>query len=90
MRLLTPTRLFVAGLALLAVVLALLVLPSNEYIFLPDPAHPVAPLVTVQGGHDPKRGSVYYVDVIVRKATWLERLFPGIRNGADLYPAGAG
>lgn len=89
MKLLTPTRLFVAGLALLAVVLALLVLPSNEYIFLPDPAHPVAPLVTVQGGHNPKRGSVYYVDVIVRKATWLERLFPGIRSGADLYPASA-
>jgi PDZ domain-containing protein len=88
-RLLTPARLFVAGLALLAVVLALLVIPSNEYIFLPDPAHPVAPLVTVPGGHDPTRGGVYYVDVIVRKATLLERLFPGIHNGADLYPANA-
>ena len=29
--------------------LALLVVPSNEYIFLPDRAHPVAPLVTVAG-----------------------------------------
>jgi PDZ domain-containing protein len=88
-KLFTPARLFVAGLALLAVVLGLLVVPSNEYIFLPDPAHPVAPLVTVPGGHDPTRGGVYYVDVIVRKATWFERLFPGIHNGADLYPANA-
>jgi PDZ domain-containing protein len=79
----------IAGGALLVVVLALLVLPSNDYIFLPDPAHPVAPLVTIQGGHDPKHGGVYFVDVVVRKATLLERLFPGIHNGADLYPASA-
>jgi PDZ domain-containing protein len=83
---LTPARLLVAGLALLAVVLALLILPSSDYIFLPDPAHPVAPLVTVKGGHDPTRGGVYYVDVVVRKATLLERLFGGLHNGADLYP----
>ncbi len=89
MKIFTPARLFIAGLLLLVAVLALLVLPSNEYIFLPDRAHPVAPLVTVPGGHDPKVGGVYYVDVIVRKATWLERLFPGIHNGADLYPASA-
>ena len=61
--------------------------PSNEYIFLPDRAHPVAPLVTVQGGHDPTQGGVYFVDVIVRKATILERLFGGLHEGADLYPA---
>ena len=39
-----------------AVALALYVVPSNEYIFLPDRAHPVAPLVTVPGGHDPAKG----------------------------------
>jgi PDZ domain-containing protein len=88
-KLFTPARLFIAGLALLVAVLALLILPSNEYVFLPDVAHPVAPLVTVPGGHNPTRGGVYYVDVIVRKATWFERLFPGIHNGADLYPASA-
>jgi Lon-like protease len=88
-KLFTPARLVIAGLALLAVVFALLVLPSTEYIFLPDRAHPVAPLVTVPGGHDPTHGGVYFVDVIVRKATWFERLFPGIHNGADLYPASA-
>jgi PDZ domain-containing protein len=88
-KLVTPARLLIAGLALLVVVLGLLVLPSNEYIFLPDPAHPVAPLVIVPGGHDPTKGGVYFVDVIVRKATWFERLFPEIHNGADLYPASA-
>jgi Lon-like protease len=88
-RIFTPGKLLVAGLALVAVVLALLILPSSEYVFLPDPAHPVAPYVTVPGGHDPTRGGVYYVDVVVRKATLLERLFGGLHEGADLYPATA-
>jgi PDZ domain-containing protein len=64
--------------------------PSNEYIFLPDVAHPVAPLVTVQGERPHKgRGGIYFVDVLVRKATILERLFPSIRDGATLVPAKA-
>jgi Lon-like protease len=88
-RIVTPARLLILGLALLAVVLALVVLPSSQYIFLPDKAHPVGPLVTVPGGHNPKQGGVYFVDVIVRKATLLERLFGGLHNGADLYPASA-
>jgi PDZ domain-containing protein len=78
----------IAGLLLLVVVVALWVLPSNEYILLPDHAHPVAPLVQVAGGHAPTDGGgIYYVDVFERKATLLERLFPGLRTGADLYPA---
>jgi len=88
-RLFTPGKLLIVGLALLAVVLALVVLPSSQYIFLPDRAHPVSPLVTVPGGHDPKTGGVYFVDVVVRKATLLERLFGGLHHGADLYPASA-
>jgi len=89
MRLVTPGRLLALGAVLLAVAFALYVIPSNEYIFLPDKAHPVAPLVTVQGGHDPVHGGVYFVDVIVRKATILEKLFGGLHKGADLYPASA-
>jgi len=88
-RLVTAGRLIVLGLVALAVVLALVVVPSNEYIFLPDRAHPVAPLVSIPGGHDPTKGGVYFVDVIVRKATLLERLFGGLHHGADLYPASA-
>ena len=87
MSVLRPGRLLTAGLVLLAVVLGLWILPSNEYLFLPDRAHPVAPLVTVQGGHDPRgAGGIYFVDVIVRKASLLERLFGGLHDGADLRP----
>ncbi len=86
-RIFTSGRLIALGLVLLAVVLGAWIIPSNDYIFLPDPAHPVAPLVTVPGGHEPKTGGIYYVDVIVRKAKLLERLFGGLHEGADLYPA---
>ncbi len=85
----TAGRLLLLGLVLFAVAVALYVFPSNEYIFLPDKAHPVAPLVTVHGGHDPVHGGVYFVDVVVRKATVLEKLFGGLHEGADLLPASA-
>ena len=88
-KLITPGRLLALGLVLLAVVLALALVPSKEYIFLPDRAHAVTPLLTVPGGHPPKDGNVYFVDVVVRKATLLERLFGGLHSGADLYPASA-
>jgi len=90
-RRLTPSRLAGLGLFLLAVVvLALWILPSDSYIFLPDRAHPVAPLVTIPGRKPPHdSGGIYFVDVFVRKATWLERLFPGLRKGATVVPAAA-
>jgi PDZ domain-containing protein len=91
-RRLSPARLGGLGLFLLAVVvLALWVLPSDSYIFLPDRAHPVAPLVKIDGrkpAHD-DNGGIYFVDVFVRKASWLERLFPSIRDGATIVPASA-
>jgi PDZ domain-containing protein len=74
---------------LLVVVLALWIFPSDEYIFLPDKAHPVSPLVTVAGGKTPTDGGgIYFVDVIVRKATYLEKIFGGIHEGADLHNPG--
>ena len=89
MRRLTPARLAAAGLLLLAVVaLILWIAPSDSYIFLPDRAHPVAPLVSVPGGKPPRDGGgIYFVDVFVRKASWLERLFPGLREGATVVPS---
>jgi PDZ domain-containing protein len=90
LRLVTPGRLLVLGLVLVAAALALWVLPARDYIFLPDRAHPVAPLVSVAGGHDPRNGGgIYFVDVIIRKASLLEELFGGLENGASLYPASA-
>jgi len=88
-RALTPLRLagVLAGLILAAAIVLYLV-PSNDYILLPDTAHPVAPLVTVQGGHDPKGpGGLLFVDVFERRASMFESLFPWIHKGATLVPA---
>lgn len=84
-----PGALLLAGLTLLLVVGVLWIWPSDRYIFLPDVAHPVDPLVTLPAADraKPERGGIYFVDVIVRKASLLERLFPGLRDGADLVPA---
>lgn len=89
MRHITPGRLVVLGLVLFAVAVGLYVAPSNQYIFLPDRAHPVAPLVTFAGARDPAKGGVYFVDVVVRKASILEKLFGGLHEGAQLVPAAA-
>lgn len=88
-RLLSPARIAgaLAGLVVAALVVLYLV-PSNDYIFLPDAAHPVAPLVRVQGGNEANGpGSIYFVDVFERRATLLEKFFPWIRSGATLIPA---
>lgn len=79
----------VGALVIVGTVALLTIVPSGSYIFLPDPAHPVAPLVEVQGGHDPKGpGGIYFVDVFVRKASLLEKVFPSVRpDGARVHPA---
>jgi Lon-like protease len=90
-RRLTPARLATAGVILIVIVAAVLwVTPSGSYIFLPDKAHPVEPLVTVEGGKAQKDGGgIFFVDVFVRKATLLERLFPSLHDGSTLVPASA-
>jgi PDZ domain-containing protein len=88
-RALTPVRIAgtLAGLVVVAAVVLYRV-PSNDYLLLPDGAHPVAPLVRVQGGHDPRgAGGIFFVDVFERRANMLESLFPFIRSGATLVPA---
>jgi PDZ domain-containing protein len=74
---------------LLATALILFAIPSGQYILLPDVAHPVAPLVQVEGARSPKSGTLYFVDVIERRASELEALFPWIRSHASLEPAGS-
>jgi Lon-like protease len=96
-RLLTPWR-AVGAIALLALI-ALLVLYSvpsgafpgtkGQYILLPGGAHPVAPLVQVQGARPSKSGTLYFVDVFERRASTLEALFPSLHSHATLVPAGA-
>jgi PDZ domain-containing protein len=85
----TPLR--VAGTLVGLVVAAAVVLylvPSNDYLLLPDTAHPVAPLVEVKGGKDPTgSGGIYFVDVFERRASMFESLFPWIHDGSTLVPA---
>jgi PDZ domain-containing protein len=88
-RRITPLRVVGVLVFLLAVTLgALWIAPSDDYILLPDPAHPVAPLVKVKGGHEPTGdGGLYFVDVFERRASELESLFPWLHDGASLVPA---
>jgi Lon-like protease len=88
-RLLSPAKLAAGAVFLL--VLAALVLyavPSHNYLLLPDKAHPVGPLVSVQGEHqDRNAGGIYFVDVFERRASMFESLFPWIHSGSTLVPA---
>lgn len=85
-----PRWLALSGAALLAVVVLLAAtLPADDYLYVPNRAHPVATNVAVEGRKDPGGpGGIYYVDVTVRKVRWLERLLPFLRpDGASLVPA---
>jgi Lon-like protease len=86
-RSLTPVRVAAAGLVLAAIVAALFLLPSDSYLLLPDKARAVEPLVEVEGER-PMRdgGGIYFVAVDVRKASLIERAFPGIHEGSTLVP----
>jgi PDZ domain-containing protein len=89
-RIFSPTGLVALGAVLVVAFAILWIVPSQEYIFLPDKAHPVAPLVNLaHSARQPRGGGIYYVDVIVRKATLLERLFGGLHEGADLQKPSA-
>ena len=87
---LPPLRLAAIGLVLLAAVgVALWLTPSGDYLFLPVEARPVDPLITVASERErpPRRrdeGGIYYVSVLVRRASLLERLFPAIYDGSTL------
>jgi len=71
-----------------AVVAVLVFVPSDHYLFLPDRARPVDPLVQVPGeteGEDGP-GGIYMVDILVRRASLLERVYPGVEEGSTLVP----
>jgi PDZ domain-containing protein len=87
-----PRRLVLAGAALLVVVLfALWTTSSGDYLYVPNEAQPVADKIEVAGEHDPAdAGGIYFIDVRVRKARWLEQLLPFVRpDGATLVPGQA-
>jgi Lon-like protease len=89
LRLLTPLRLALAGLIILVAVIAILLSRgSDDYLEIPDEAHPLAGLVKVPGGQtQTDGGGIYYVDVLVKPASLLESLVPTFRpDGSDLIP----
>jgi PDZ domain-containing secreted protein len=87
-RRLTAGRIAGAGLLLLAlVVIVSLLVPADGYeLLVVDEAHPVAPLVRIQG-HEATRspGSIYFVDVEERRPQLIQRLVPWVRpDGSSL------
>ena len=83
-----PTRRLLVGAAVaaaIALAFAWLV-PSRDFLYVPNEAKPVAEHVEVAGERaDTSPGGIYYVDVTVRRATWLERFVPFLRpDGASL------
>jgi PDZ domain-containing protein len=86
----TPWRALGAIVVLLLLTVLILVrIPSGQYVLLPDIAHPVSPLVKVEGARTPSgAGSIYFLDVIEKKASEFEALFPWIHSDATFVPAG--
>lgn len=82
--------LIVTGCFLFAIAAFLYVIPSDQYILLPDRAQPLASKVAVEGERaDDDGGGIYYVAVEIEKASLLEKLFHGFREGSTLVPASA-
>ncbi len=82
-------RLFGVGVVLAVTTAALFYVPTGHYLFLPHPAQPVDPLVAVPGEESDGDGDgdgLYMVDILVRRAVLIERLYPGIENGSSLVP----
>jgi PDZ domain-containing protein len=69
-------------------VAALWIIPSDHYLFLPDPALEVDPLVSVPDEDTGSaEGGIYMVDILVRRASIFERIFPQVYGDAELVPA---
>jgi PDZ domain-containing protein len=81
----TPVRLAILAFLVFGVAAYLFVAPSDDFIFLPDRARPLAPLVEVRGEQSATDGGgIYFVTVDVRRATRLEEIFPSLQEGSTL------
>jgi PDZ domain-containing protein len=86
-RLLSPFRLASAGFIVLVATLVILITHgSDKYIEIPDNAHPLADIVQVPNAKvDADGGGIYYVDVLLNRASLLESYLPFARpEGSDL------
>ena len=80
-RLISPLRLLAAaGVVILVALVVLVTHGSDQYLEIPDEAHPLAALVKVSGATpEPDGGGIYYVDVLLKRASLLESLVPAVR-----------
>jgi Lon-like protease len=82
-----PGLLVSLGVVLLVVVGFLWLARSSDYLISPDRAKPLEERVTVPNERRDENGGIYYVDVLVRRASLLERLLPFVRpDGSELIP----
>lgn len=87
--LLSPMRLAAAGAILLVAFFAYgITQKSNDLLEVPDQAHSLNGSITVPGStRTQDGGGIYYVDVVLRKASLLQSAFKLFRpEGADLIP----
>ena len=85
----SPLRLAAAGAILLVAVFAYMVTQkSDQLLEVPDEAHSLSGLINVPGTtRRQDGGGIYYVDVLVQKASLLQAAFKQFRpEGADLIP----
>ena len=88
-RWLSPLRLAGAGAILLVAVFAYMVTQkSDQLLEVPDKPHSLNGLINVPGNtRRQDGGGIYYVDVVVQKASLLQAAFKQFRpDGADLIP----
>jgi len=86
-RLVTPGRLLLAAAAIAAAALLFAwIVPASDFLYLPNSPKPLADRVEVDGGRRAQGpGGISFVDVTVRRATWLEQLLPFLRpDGSTL------
>jgi PDZ domain-containing protein len=61
--------------------------PSGDYLFLPNPGQDLDAIVSVPDESTAEdEGGIYMVDILVRRATLIEKLFPQIHDSASLVP----
>jgi Lon-like protease len=89
LRKLTPLRLASAGaLLLVALFVVMLTKKSDKFLEVPDKAHALTGIVRVPGGARRRDdGAIYYVDVLVQRASLLQAALPFFRpEGSELIP----
>ena len=78
---------FLSAAGTLAATFALWSLPADEFLFTPERAKSLENRVHVEGARPARGESVHYVEVFVRRASFLERLLPFTRpDGSAVVP----